>query len=210
MKLYQASLSPSGRRLAIFLAEKGVTLDTQEIDLRAAENLSEEFRRRNPFGRIPVLELDDGTHLAETVAICRYFEHQVPEPNLFGRGAREEATIEMWNRRAELNFLLPVAMAFRNRSGYFKDREQCVPEWGEVCAKTAASAIGLFDQHLATHEYLAGERNSIADITLGVAVQFAERTRCELPDDLPHLARWLGAVTARPAFALPTKAGAVS
>jgi glutathione S-transferase len=145
MKLHTTSSSPNGRRVAIFLAEKGIEVPLVEVDLRGAENLSNAFRARNPFGRVPVLELDDGTHIAESVAISRYFECTQPNPPLFGSTALEQANVEMWNRRAELNFLMPVAQAFRNITGIFRDREPVVPEWGKVAERAAADALPLFD-----------------------------------------------------------------
>ena len=130
MHLYTMSASPNGKRVGIFMKEKGIDIPTTEIDLRAGENLTDEYLRKNPFGRVPVLELDDGTFLSESQAICLYLEGLYPAPNLFGESAEERAKIEMWARRVDLNFLMPVAQGFRNLTGYYKDRETCVKEWG--------------------------------------------------------------------------------
>ncbi|SVD78489.1 uncharacterized protein METZ01_LOCUS431343, partial [marine metagenome] len=111
MHLYTQSTSPNGRRVAVVLKEKGLSLPTTEIDLRAGENLLDEFTARNPIGRVPVLETDSGLYLSESIAISRYLESLVSEPNLFGRTGEEQARIEMWNRRAELNLMIPVAQA---------------------------------------------------------------------------------------------------
>lgn len=119
-----------------------------EIDLRAGENLSEEYRAKNPFGRVPVLELDDGSYLSESQAICRYMEGMHPDPNFFGTTDEEQAFIEMWSRRVELNIMIPVAQAFRNITGFFKDREKVVPEWGEVAAEAAQTAVSIVNDHL--------------------------------------------------------------
>lgn len=200
MKLYTAQGTPNHRRVAIFLAEKGIEIETEQVDLRGAQNLSEEFRSKNPFGRIPVLELDDGVCIAESVAICRYFEGKQPEPRLFGDSAEEQAEVEMWTRRAEISFLMPVAAAFRNLSGFFKDRETVVPEWGQASAKVAADTLPLFDERLAESEYLTDHGFSVADITLAITLEFARRTEQTLPYDLPHLTRWWDAVTARPSW----------
>ncbi|MFT7651353.1 MAG: glutathione S-transferase, partial [Candidatus Azotimanducaceae bacterium] len=167
MKLHE-SPSPNARRVHIFMAEKGIEIERVAVDIRAGENIADEYRAKNPAGRVPTLELDDGTFLAESVAICRYLEGINPTPNLFGETPLEMATIEMWGRRAEINFMAEVAGAFRNITGFFKDRETCVAEWGQVCAEKAPKALEMFDTQLADTEYVAGDRFTIADITLGV------------------------------------------
>jgi glutathione S-transferase len=200
MKLHEAP-SPNARRVQVFLKEKGIEAPPSvAVDIRGGENLTEEYRALNPFGRVPVLELDDGTCLSESVAICRYFEGLHPEPCLFGTGPLEQATIEMWNRRAEINYMLPAAAAFRNLTGFFKDREKVSKEWGAISLETAADALTRFDQVLADRAYLAGEAFSIADITFGVALSFAQSIKLELPFDLPNIARYLEQIAARPGF----------
>src|SRR5262245_65903948 len=129
MKLYSSGWAPNGRRVAMFLAEKGLEVPTVEVDLAKRENTHASFVARNPLGRMPVLELDDGTHLTESVAISRYFEALQPTPSLFGTTPIEQATIEMWNRRAELNVLIPVAQAVRSSTPVFKTFEKVVTEW---------------------------------------------------------------------------------
>lgn len=198
MKLYEAP-SPNAKRVQVFLAEKGVSCERVTVDLRAGENLSEEYRRKNPAGRVPALELDDGTVIAESVAICRYLEALHPDPNLFGKGAVGEATVEMWQRRVELNLMMNVAMAFRNLSGIFKDRETCVKEWGEVSAGHAAAALPMFEERLGATRFLAGENFSIADITLAVTLQFADRVKVPLEHG-PNLSRLFEEVKSRPSW----------
>ena len=176
MKLYE-SRSPNARRVSLFLAEKGVDLPREQVNIQSGENLQAEHKLRNPVGRVPVLELDDGEYLSESVAICRYLEGLHPAPNLFGETAEDLAHVEMWNRRAEQNYFLELTAAFRNISGFFKDREMPVPEWGEQCAERAVSNLAIFDDHLAKHEYLALDRFSIADITFGVALDFTSLVR---------------------------------
>ena len=198
MKLYTTSASPNGRRVNIFLAEKGVAIDKQEVDLQGGENLSDDFRTRNPFGRVPVLELDDGTCIAESVAISRYIESQHPEPVLFGNSALEQAIIDMWNRRVDMNLLIPVAQAFRNLTGFFKDREEVSKEWGAISAEVARQVTPIFDEQLGKSEYIAGNNFSVADISLLCTLDFAKATRQELPFDAPNLSRWHARVSARP------------
>ncbi len=199
MHLYTQSLSPNGQRVSTFLREKGIELPMTEINLRAGENLSDEYRQMNPFGRVPVLELDDGSYLSESQTICRYLEGLHPDPNFFGTTDEEQAIIEMWSRRVELNLMMPVAQAFRNITGFFKDREKVVPEWGEVSAEVARDAVAIFNDHLGTSEYLTGNRYTIADMTLAITLNFAK----EVGQDLltaEHIVRWHKMVTERPAF----------
>ena len=199
MHLYTMSASPNGKRVAIFMKEKGIDIPTTEIDLRAGENLTDEYRRKNPFGRVPVLELDDGTFLSESQAICLYLEGLYLAPNLFGESAEERAKIEMWARRVDLNFLMPVAQGFRNLTGYYKDRETCVKEWGEVSALAARDTAVLLDAHLANNQFLLGDRYAIPDMTLAIVMGFAKNVGQDF-FDLPNLSRFYAIVTARAAF----------
>jgi glutathione S-transferase len=196
MKLYEAA-SPNARRVDVFMAEKGIELDRVSVDIRAGENIQEDYLTKNPAGRVPVLELDDGSFLSESVAICRYLEGLNPEPNLFGSTPLQAATIEMWGRRAEINFMANVAGAFRNITGFFKDRETPVKEWGEVCAEVAPKTLPMFDEQLGQTEYIAGDQFSIADITLGIALDFAEMVKVVPIPDLANLNRWRAQIAAR-------------
>ena len=199
MKLYE-SPSPNARRVHIFMAEKGIECERIAVDIRAAENLSAEYLAKNPGGRVPMLELEDGTFIGESVAICRYLESLQPESPLFGESGIEAAKVEMWQRRAELNFLLEVAGAFRNITGFFKDRETCVAEWGQVCAERAPKMLSMFDEQLSQTAYLAGDSFSIADITLAVALDFARMVKVVALPELPNVERWYGEVSARSSF----------
>ena len=199
MKLHE-SPSPNARRVHIFMAEKGFDCERVTVDIRGGENLTDAYLAKNPGGRVPLLELDDGTCIAESVAICRYLEGLHAEPNLFGITPVQQAQIEMWQRRAEMNFMAEVAGAFRNITGFFKDRETCVKEWGEVCAEKAPKALTMFDNQLANTEYLAGDAFSIADITLGVAIDFARQVKVVQLPELANLGRWQAQVSARPSF----------
>jgi glutathione S-transferase len=199
VKLYEAP-SPNARRVHIFMAEKGIDCERVGIDIRGAQNRTEEYLAKNPAGRVPVLELDDGSFLGESVAICRYFDYISPEPALFGTPGLEAARVEMWNRRAELNFMANVAAAFRNITGFFKDRETCVKEWGEVSARVAVDFVPMFDRQLENNQYLAGDRFSIADITFVVAWDFARQVKVVPLPDAPNITRWHQLVAARPSY----------
>lgn len=200
MKLYDSRMAPNPRRVRVFLAEKGIDVPTVQVDIAKAENRTPEFLAKNPMGGVPVLELDDGAFLAESVAICRYFEEQQPEPPLFGTGARGKALVEMWNRRMELELLLPVAQCFRNTHEFFKGRIPQVPEWGELNRKAVDKSLAWLDGELADREFVAGPRYSIADITAQCAFDFFGRILKLGPDAErhPHLSRWYEAVSARP------------
>jgi len=183
------------------MAEKGIECERISVDIRAGENIQTEYLSKNPAGRVPVLELDDGTYISESIAICRYFEAIEPEPNLFGLEALEIDNVEMWQRRVELNLFLEIAGAFRNITGFFKDRETCVEEWGQVCAEKAPKALTMFDEQLSNSQYLAGDRFTVADITLAITLDFAEMVKVAPLPTLDHVARWRASVTSRASLA---------
>ncbi|HVA68973.1 MAG TPA: glutathione S-transferase family protein [Candidatus Binataceae bacterium] len=198
MKIYDSKVAPNPRRVRIFLAEKGVEVPYEQVDIGTAKNRTPEFLKINPMGGVPVLELDDGTHIAESVAICRYFEALHPTPPLMGTDARDQAIVEMWHRRMELNFLGMVAGAFRNTSEFFKGRIPQVPEYGEVCRQAAEKMFGFVDQTLANRQFIAGDRYSIADILALVAVDFAKAVKLRITPEQTNLKRWHDAVSSRP------------
>ena len=199
MKLYDGGRAPNPRRVRIFLAEKGIEVPLLPIDMVAMGHKSDEMTGRNPLQRLPVLELDDGTILTESVAICRYFEELQPEPALFGRGALGKAQIEMWNRRMELTLLSAVAAAFRHVHPAMKEWEvPQVPEWGEANKPKAIAFLSILDRELADREFIAGDEFSIADITGLVAVDFMKPARIAIPDELANVLRWRETVSARP------------
>lgn len=198
MKLHDSSTAPNPRRVRIFLAEKGVEVPTVQVDIGKKENLEPPFLALNPMGRVPVLELDDGTCLAESVAICRYFEELHPDPPLMGRGALDAALVEMWQRRMELEIWSNVTGCFQNTHDYFKGRIEQVPAYGEVCRGRAVQRLAWLDEVLAEREFVAGDQYTIADITAQVAIDFARVVKIRLQPDQKHLARWHEAVSARP------------
>jgi glutathione S-transferase len=198
MKLYDTKMAPNPRRVRIFLAEKGIQVPDEQVDIAKAQNHSPEFLKINPMGGVPVLQIDDGTNLAESVAICRYFEETHPEPPLMGVDARDKAEVEMWQRRMELNLFSTVAGCFRNTSEFFKGRIPQVPEYGEVCRQAAEKAFGMVDGFLADRKFIAGERYTIADITALVAVDFAKLIKLRISPEQKNLARWHETVSSRP------------
>ncbi|APH72044.1 glutathione S-transferase [Aquibium oceanicum] len=199
MKLFDGGKAPNPRRVRVFLAEKGIEVPLEPIDMGAMGHRSPEVTGRNPLQRLPVLELDDGTILTESVAICRYFEELHPEPALFGRGALGKAKVEMWQRRMELNLLMSIAQAFRHVHPAMKEWEvPQVPEWGEANKPRALDFLRLLDRELAEREFAAGDEYSIADITGMIAMDFMKPARIELPKELGNVRRWYSALSARP------------
>jgi len=156
------------------------------------------FLAKNPLGGIPVLELDDGRLIAESVAICRYFEVLHPEPPLFGTGAFEMATVEMWNRRIELALFVPVGMVWAHLHELTKTRIKQIPEVGEQSRKVVEARYRWLDEELADRPYLAGEKYSIADITLLIVIDFAKFNNISIQPDQKNLARWHQSVSSRP------------
>jgi glutathione S-transferase len=202
MKLYDGGRAPNPRRVRIFLAEKGITVPTEQVDIGALQQKSETYTAINPMQRVPALVLDDGTVIAESIAICRYFEALHPDPPLFGRGALQSALVEMWNRRAELHLFLPVSNIFRHLHPAMKDMESPqVKEWGEANKPRAMSFLEFIDGELEQRSFIAGEDFSVADITAMVAVDFLRVSKMAVPETLTSLKRWYAAVRARPSAA---------
>lgn len=199
MKLFDGGKAPNPRRVRVFLAEKGIEVPLVPVDMGAMEHKKEPVTSRNPLQRLPILELDDGTIITESVAICRYFEELHPEPALFGRGALGKALVEMWQRRMELNLMAAVAQAFRHIHPAMKEWEvPQIAEWGEANKPKAVEFLRILDRELAGREFIAGDEFSIADITGMIAVDFMKPARIPVPEDLTNVIRWHRAVSARP------------
>lgn len=202
MKLYDGGRAPNPRRVRIFLTEKGIEVPLVPVDMGAMGHRSPEVASRNPLRRLPVLELDDGTVITESVAICRYFEETHPEPPLFGTGAVGKAKVEMWQRRMELNFLSAVASAFRHLHPAMKEWEiPQIAEWGEANKPKALDFLAFLDSELADREFIAGDTFSIADITGMIGIDFMKPARIAVPDECANVRRWYAAVASRPSAA---------
>lgn len=199
MKLFDGGRAPNPRRVRIYLAEKGIEVPLVPIDMGALEHKQETVSSRNPLMRLPVLELDDGTVITESIAICRYFEELHPEPALFGRGALGKALVEMWQRRMELNLLAVVANAFRHIHPAMKEWEvPQLPEWGEVNKPKAVEFLHVLDRELADREFAAGDAFSVADITGMIAIDFMKPARIQVPAECANVIRWHKALSERP------------
>jgi glutathione S-transferase len=199
MKLYDGGRVPNARRVRMYLAEKGLSVPLVPVDLGTKEHQSESFLKRNPAGRVPVLELDDGTILTESIAICRYFEALHPHPPLFGSTPLEQAQVEMWTRKAEFEFYMPVAHAFRHLHPAMATYEvPQVKEWGEASRPKALAGMAMLNARLAHSLYLAGDHFSIADIVAFITLDFMKPAKLSVPEAMTHLLAWQAKIAARP------------
>ncbi len=203
MKLYDGGRFPNPRRVRVFLAEKGIALPhLEQVDLAQNQHKTDAFTALNPSQAIPVLELDDGTTISESVAICRYFEELHPEPPLFGSGPAGKAMVEMWNRRLELGLLNSVAATFRHgHPGMAGHEVPQVAEWAAANRDKVPGQLRLLDAQLARHTFVTGETYTIADITAQIAVDFMRLPKLQVPDDCQNVKRWHALVSARPSAA---------
>jgi len=199
MKLYNHFVAPNPRRVRIFAAEKGIDLTLVEIDILAEQSRTPEFLAKNSSGGVPVLELDDGSFLSESVAICRYLEGLHPEPNLLGRDLREQVDIERWNRRMEFELFAPIGRTFQNSNPIFQGRFKQFPEYGEAQRTVVYQRLERLDRELKGHRFIAGDRFTIADITALVAIDISGRlAEIKIAPELAHLTRWHATVSRRP------------
>ncbi|MBT6272988.1 MAG: glutathione S-transferase family protein [Chromatiales bacterium] len=197
MLLYDASSAPNPRRVRIFLAEKGIEVPMQSVDIAGMENRKGDYLAKNPLAGVPMLELDDGTCITETVAICRYFEALNPAPALFGATPLEQALVEMWNRRAELALMQPVSAIFQHSHAFFKERIEQVPAYADACKRTVAARLAWLEKEMSDRDYLAGQTFSVADITALCAIDFAKVSKIRLGDEHPLLRAWYARVAGR-------------
>lgn len=199
MKLYDGGRAPNPRRVRIFLAEKGISVPTEQVDLGNLQQRSEAYTAINPLQRVPALVLDDGTVLTESLAICRYFEALQPDPPLFGKGALQSALIEMWNRRIEFHLYMPVSTVFQHLHPAMKAMvDPQVSAWGEANRPRIFDFLRFLDGELKSRPYVAGENFTVSDILAMVAVDFMKVSKLAVPEELTDLRRWYASVSARP------------
>lgn len=199
MKLYELAPSPNARRVNIFLAEKGVKVERVHVDIRGGENLNPDFQAKSVNGRIPMLELDDGRCLCESVAICRYLDEAYPsERSLFGNTPWDKAYIEMWHRMVELEGLEMAFQAFRNLSRVYEDRENCIEAWGREAKARVAAFLPKLERRLGNSDYLAGPNFTVVDIAAYVMITFSKRIDVAPEPDQTRLKAWFETVSQRP------------
>ena len=202
MKLYD-SVGPNPRLVRMFLAEKGLSLPSVPVDLMAGENRAEAYRKKNPFGQLPALELDDGRVIGETVVICEYLEEKRPEPVLIGATPEERAETRMWQRRIELGITEHLYNAFRYAEGVelFRSRMRVLPEAADGLKSIVRDKLAWLDGLLAGKTFLAGDRFTLADIILFAALDFGRTVGQPFDDKLSNLSAWYARVAARPSAA---------
>ncbi|MEM7268345.1 MAG: glutathione S-transferase family protein [Pseudomonadota bacterium] len=207
MKLYDFGPAANAKRVRVFLAEKSVEIEKVELDVRADAQLVEPYKSMNPFHCVPFLELDDGTIIAESIAICRYVEAMHPEPSLFGRSDQEQATIEMWLRRVELDMFLPLLHALRNHVPMFAGRVvpgtrtdlPQLPEMVQRGKEMAAIFMDRVDPLMANREFIVADRFTMPDLVAALTLNSAKMLGMEL-EGWPNIARWHAAIAARPSM----------
>ncbi len=204
MKFYDCITAPSPKRVREFMRQKGIEIETINVDLATGEQFGPEFSAINPDCVVPALELDDGTVLTEVIAICDYLESQFPEPPLMGSNAEERAQTLMWNTKIEQQGLLAVAETFRNSAKGLKDRALTGPvSYAQIpeLAERGKARLGQFyerlNSQLAENEYVAGGHYSIADITARVSLDFATKVKVPVPKSAEHVHRWYQAIADR-------------
>lgn len=200
MKLYDSHRAPNPRRVRWFMAEKGIEdVEIVMIDVFKGEHRTPEYLARAGLPNVPALEMEDGTCITESVAICRYLEHHYPEPNLFGRDAKEQAVIEMWSRRVEMMVATPLMLAVRHGHPALGALEKQVPELAERMRADAERSLKVLERRLADHEFIAADRITMADILAATAIDFARMVKFRIPEPFEHVRRWHEAMMARPA-----------
>jgi glutathione S-transferase len=201
VKLY-SSIGPNPRAVNMFLAEKGVTLDKADVDLRAGENRKEPYLSKNPSGQTPALELDNGDYVTEITAICEYLEEKFPNPPLIGTTPEERAETRMWTRRMDIKVCEPMANGFRYAEGFglFKDRLRCLPEAAPGLKLVAQDGVEWMENNL-KGDYLAGDRFTLADIVLFAFMDFGGQVGQPLDPKFKKVGAWFERVKARPSAA---------
>jgi glutathione S-transferase len=202
MKLYDTARAPNPRRVLIYLAEKGLLgkideLEIEQVSIMEGEHKTPEYRKVSPLSQVPCLVLDDGTGITESVAICRYFEELYPNPPLFGTDAKSRTLIEMWIRRLDLSFLIPVAMHFRHTHPMMATLENQIKEWGELNKARVEKVMGFLNKSLEGKDFIAGDY-SIADVLALTTLDFATGTRIPIPAELKNLSAYHKRLLDRP------------
>ncbi|HEX6860830.1 MAG TPA: glutathione S-transferase family protein [Caulobacteraceae bacterium] len=200
MKLYDSFRAPNPRRVRWFMAEKGIDdIEVVDVKLFEGQHRTPEYLAKAGMANVPALEMDDGTCITESVAICRYLESLYPEPNLFGRDPKETAIIEMWSRRVEMLLANPLMMTVRHSHPALAALEKQIPEIAEGNRRTAERSLKVFERRLADSDFIAADRVTIADILAATAIDFSRMAKFSIPDDFPNVKRWYDAMMSREA-----------
>jgi glutathione S-transferase len=197
VKLYSNRFAPSPRRVRMFAAEKGIALELVEVDIAAGSHRSPEYLDVNPAGEVPVLELEDGSRITQSLAICRWLEERQPEPALFGATPRERAAINECVDRLMFRVYVPMAHVFRNTHPFWASRIEQVPAWGELQRRAVGAELAMLEAALGDRGFMVGDRFSMADIVAYTSIDFGKPSNVRLGDPHPNLRRWYEAINAR-------------
>ena len=197
MILYEFAQAPNPRRVRIFLNEKGIDIPTKQVDLMNGEHKKDEYKKMSPLSQVPTLELDDGTYITESIAICRYFEALYPEPNLLGKDPKEIAIIEMWQRRIELLLMIGIANTYRHGHPAMAALEDQVKEWSEASRPRVIKMLHWFEKQMENKEYICLDRYTVADISALVCFDFAKWPKIDIPDDCNNLKNYYERLNSR-------------
>lgn len=198
MILHEFAPAPNPRRVRIFLNEKGIDIATEQIDIMKGEHKKDDYKKMSPLSQVPTLELDDGTFITESIAICRYFEALHPEPNLLGKDPKEIAIVEMWQRRIELLLMMGIANTYRHGHPAMAALENQVKEWSEASRPRVIKMLHWFDKQMENKEYICLDRYTIADISALVCFDFAKWPQIDIPDDCKNLKSYYERLNSRP------------
>ena len=198
MKLYNFTPAANALRVEMFLSEKNIKLETVQVNVREDEIFKEPYNTMNPFNCVPFLELDDGTVISETISICRYLESIYPTPSLFGKNSKDEAIIDMWNRRIELDGFLPLLHSVRNKTSFFagkvipgtRNKMKQSPELVIRGIEMFKILLNRIDPHLEHNQFISGERFSIADITGHFMLYLSKILKIDLKKEYVNVFRW--------------------
>ena len=198
MIFYDGGGAPNPRRVRVFLSEKNIEIQVKSIDIMKGDHKKNDYKKISPLSQVPALELDDGSYITESIAICRYLEALNPEPNLFGSDPSEIANIEMWQRRLELLLMIPIASVFRHGHPAMAHLEDQVPEWSEANKPKVVKFLRWLDIQIAGKEFICSDRYTVADITAFICFEFAKWPKISIPDDCENLNNYYKRLLDRP------------
>ena len=198
MIFYDGGGAPNPRRVRVFLSEKNIEIQIKSIDIMKGDHKKNDYKKISPLSQVPALELDDGSYITESIAICRYLEALNPEPNLFGSDPSEIANIEMWQRRLELLLMIPIASVFRHGHPAMAHLEDQVPEWSEANKPKVVKFLRWLDIQIAGKEFICSDRYTVADITAFICFEFAKWPKIRIPDDCENLNKYYKRLLDRP------------
>ena len=206
MKLYNFTPAANALRVEMFLNEKNIKLETVQVNVREDEIFKEPYNTMNPFNCVPFLELDDGTVISETISICRYLESIYPTPSLFGKNSKDEAIIDMWNRRIELDGFLPLLHSARNKTSFFRGKvvpgtRNDINQSPEIVIRGIEMFkifLSRIEPHLSKNMFVAGEKFSIADITAHFMFNLSKILKVDLENEYKNISRWKSELENRP------------